>query len=155
MAWCLMTPSHYLNQCWLISKVQWHSSEANFTRDTQAINHYNWSLSQNTCKLILTWWYYTDGLMQRRCNSSAFAMELRLFCIKLLLCYGGLAQEIRNSIANAHELRLSCTNPSMWLLEEGNIYKNKIYFATKVKFENNNLETVFLLNKASWINSAK
>ena len=26
MAWCLMAPSHYLNQCWLIiSKVQWHS----------------------------------------------------------------------------------------------------------------------------------
>ena len=28
MAWCLMAPSHYLNQCWLfISKVLWHSSE--------------------------------------------------------------------------------------------------------------------------------
>ena len=27
-------PSHYLNQCWLIiSKIQWHSSEGNFTRD--------------------------------------------------------------------------------------------------------------------------
>ena len=31
MACCLMAPSHYLNQCWLIiSKVQWHSSECNF-----------------------------------------------------------------------------------------------------------------------------
>ena len=30
-----VTPSHYLNQCWLIiSKVQWHSSEHNCTRDT-------------------------------------------------------------------------------------------------------------------------
>ena len=29
MAWCLMEPSHYLNQCWLIiSKVMWHSPEA-------------------------------------------------------------------------------------------------------------------------------
>ena len=28
MARCLMAPSHYLNQCWLIiSKVLWHSSE--------------------------------------------------------------------------------------------------------------------------------
>ena len=28
MAWCLMAPSHYLNQCWLIiSKVLWHLSE--------------------------------------------------------------------------------------------------------------------------------
>ena len=27
MAWCLTAPSHYLNQCWLISKLPWHSSE--------------------------------------------------------------------------------------------------------------------------------
>ena len=30
MACCLMAPSHYLNQCWvIISKVYWHSSEGN------------------------------------------------------------------------------------------------------------------------------
>ena len=41
MAWCLMAPSHYLNQCWLISKkVQWHLSEDNFTQGTSAINRY-------------------------------------------------------------------------------------------------------------------
>ena len=35
MACCLMAPSHYLNQCWLIiSKIQLHSSDGNFTRDT-------------------------------------------------------------------------------------------------------------------------
>ena len=29
--WCLMAPSHYLNQCWLIIKdVMWHSSESIF-----------------------------------------------------------------------------------------------------------------------------
>ena len=40
MACCLTAPSHYLNQCWLIiSEVQWHSSEGNFTGDTLAINH--------------------------------------------------------------------------------------------------------------------
>ena len=40
MACCLTAPSHYLNQCWLIiSRVQWHSSECNFTRDTSAISH--------------------------------------------------------------------------------------------------------------------
>ena len=40
MAWCLTAPSHYLNQCWIIiSKVQRHSSEGNFTIDTSAINH--------------------------------------------------------------------------------------------------------------------
>ena len=43
MAWCLMAPSHYLNQCWLIiSKVKWHSSKGEFTRDTSAINHWNY-----------------------------------------------------------------------------------------------------------------
>ena len=32
---CLTAPSHYLNQCWLIiSKIQLHSSDGNFTRDT-------------------------------------------------------------------------------------------------------------------------
>ena len=39
MACCLTAPSHYLDWCWLtISKIQWHSSEGNFTRDNSAIN---------------------------------------------------------------------------------------------------------------------
>ena len=43
MACCLTPPSHYLNQCWLIiSKVEWHSSKGKFTRDTSAINHWNY-----------------------------------------------------------------------------------------------------------------
>ena len=33
MACCLMAPSHYLNQSWLIvSKAQWHSSKGNFRK---------------------------------------------------------------------------------------------------------------------------
>ena len=40
MACCLMAPSHYLNQCWLIIiKVWWHSSEGNFMRDPSATIH--------------------------------------------------------------------------------------------------------------------
>ena len=40
MAYFLMAPSHYLNQCWLIiSKVLWHSSEDHFLRDTLATIH--------------------------------------------------------------------------------------------------------------------
>ena len=36
----LTTPSHYINQHWLInSKVQWTSKERNFTRDTPGTNH--------------------------------------------------------------------------------------------------------------------
>ena len=41
MACCLTAPSHYLNKCWLIiSKVQWHPSQSNFTKDTSAISHW-------------------------------------------------------------------------------------------------------------------
>ena len=39
MACCLMAPSHYLNQCWLIiSQVLWHLPEDNFTQNTQYIH---------------------------------------------------------------------------------------------------------------------
>ena len=40
MACCLMAPSHYLNQCWLIiSKFQWHSSEAILWK--RCLNHHS------------------------------------------------------------------------------------------------------------------
>ena len=43
MAGCLTTPSHYMNQCWLIiSKVEWHLSKGKFTSDNSAINHWNY-----------------------------------------------------------------------------------------------------------------
>ena len=38
MACCLMAPSHYRNQCWLIfSKVQWHPLEGNCTKIAQSL----------------------------------------------------------------------------------------------------------------------
>ena len=41
LALCLMAPSHYLNQCWLIfSKVLWHSSEGNFAGNAPDINYW-------------------------------------------------------------------------------------------------------------------
>ena len=43
MACCLMAPSHYMNQCWIIiSVVQWFSSAGNFTTDTLVINRQNY-----------------------------------------------------------------------------------------------------------------
>ena len=46
MACCLMAPSHYLNQCWLIvSEALRHSPEGNFTEDAQAI--YPWYQFEN------------------------------------------------------------------------------------------------------------
>ena len=39
MACCLMAPSHYLNQCWLIiSDVFWHLSEGNSTGNAVTLN---------------------------------------------------------------------------------------------------------------------
>ena len=40
MACCLSAPSHYLNQCSLITKVQWSSSEGNFVWDITAQGSY-------------------------------------------------------------------------------------------------------------------
>ena len=41
MTCCLTTPSHYLNQCWLIiSEVFWHSYEGGFTGNAQDIYHW-------------------------------------------------------------------------------------------------------------------
>ena len=38
MACCLTATNHYLNQCWHIIMVQWHSYEGSFTIDTSAID---------------------------------------------------------------------------------------------------------------------
>ena len=43
MACCLTAPSHYLNQCWLISKVPWHSSEGIIMRRYQSVKQ-DWKL---------------------------------------------------------------------------------------------------------------
>ena len=40
MACCLTAPSHYLNQCWVITNmVQWQSPKSYFTINTSAINY--------------------------------------------------------------------------------------------------------------------
>ena len=45
MACCLPTPSHYMNQCWLIIKaVPWHSPGSNFTRNAYGFNPYLFKL---------------------------------------------------------------------------------------------------------------
>ena len=42
MACCLVTPSHYLNQCWLlINELKCHSPEINLTASARPISQYN------------------------------------------------------------------------------------------------------------------
>ena len=51
MACCLTSPSHYLNQCWLIiSEVNWHSYLGNFTRYASTVNHWN-PLENYICRI--------------------------------------------------------------------------------------------------------
>ena len=43
MGCCLMAPSHYLNQCWLlISEILWHSPESNLIVRAHAFILYDW-----------------------------------------------------------------------------------------------------------------
>ena len=54
---CLMPPSHYLNQCWLISNVvQWHLSDGNFRGNAYDISYQdvyrNW-LTHSKCQTFL------------------------------------------------------------------------------------------------------
>ena len=59
--------SHYLNQCWLISNVKWHSYEGHFTTDSPGIDHYP---SKNYRQFSST------ILIQFSCNSHAIIDEI-------------------------------------------------------------------------------
>ena len=51
MAWCLMAPSHCLNQCWLvINDVLWYSSEIKFTAHIQA---HGGTTEEGNCSYLL------------------------------------------------------------------------------------------------------
>ena len=56
MACCLMAPSHYLNQCWLlISEILWHSPKSNFTASTQTTSLYNEFEKYTVSNICTTW----------------------------------------------------------------------------------------------------
>ena len=80
---------------------------------------------------------HSNALMLKRCNSSADALELHLYCNKLSIWspngywevfsndswnpgiqMDGLVQERHKSIANTLEFCLSCTNPSRSFLPD-------------------------------------
>ena len=50
---CLLAPSHYLNQCWLvISEIKWQSPEDDYTKDSSDINCWNKHNKANLRDLI-------------------------------------------------------------------------------------------------------
>ena len=66
MACCLMAPSHYLNQCWLIiSKVLWHSSEDIIIRseDTKQLNKIENSIFRITSRSPRGQWVNDENIM--------------------------------------------------------------------------------------------
>ena len=78
---CLTTQSYYLNQCWLITrKVQWHSPDDEFTRDTRSIND-NFYLSEISFKFPRVQWVNLWCVRNRRkCNG------LVLFLLEFVIC---------------------------------------------------------------------
>ena len=95
MACCLMALSHYLNQCWLfISKIQWHSSAGNFTRDTSAINHQN-ELQNYLPKISLKsprdqWVKVSNSaifLLPIICCAPDLSLAFSLFCLRVPLTF--------------------------------------------------------------------
>ena len=59
MAWCLMAPSHYLKQCWLIIKgVHWHSPESNFARNAHELNVQHLSVDHSVKFLSYIQWVH-------------------------------------------------------------------------------------------------
>ena len=73
MACCLTAPSHYLNQSWhIISKVQRHSYEVNFTIYNSAINHWNYLenyLSKISFKSPRGQWVNTNKIFRKHVNT--------------------------------------------------------------------------------------
>ena len=82
MACCLTTPSHNLNQCWLITgKVLWHSPEGNFTGSAPDI--YPWYEFENYWIEIAAAypkdWFNPlcpSNAKWRHCNGSTFAQVM-------------------------------------------------------------------------------
>ena len=67
MACCLMAPSHYLDQYWLINKVLWHSPEGDFTGNAQ--DSYSWCRFENK-RLKNTARYPRHQWVNFKCNLS-------------------------------------------------------------------------------------
>ena len=67
MACCLPSPSHYINQCWLIiSEVLWHSPEGDFTENVK--DFYPNSISPRGQWVNALW--PSDAIWWQRCGST-------------------------------------------------------------------------------------
>ena len=93
MACYLMSPSHYLNQSWLIvSKVEWYSSKDQFTRDTSAISHWNYLENcTNDIKLPFVdqshWKMYTSPGPLFACWNIFKLKHIHVFKFHISACY--------------------------------------------------------------------
>ena len=66
MAWCLMAPSHCLDQCWhIINEVFWHSLEGNITRSAYPYHGFRYYTFEN---------YYISQISMSKIHISLLAV---------------------------------------------------------------------------------
>ena len=104
MAWCLVAPSHYLNQCWLIMEVLWHCTKhsnlkgnadniAEIRMEIKAV--YQPESNQLTLVKCLSIWAATHTRMLPGC----ITMVVRINILKMQKCHqmGPIIDSITNT----------------------------------------------------------
>ena len=108
MAFCLMAPRHYLNQCWLvIRKILWHLHESNFTGNEQAVILYyefeNYALEITATSPRSQWVNGLDSISFTMKSMTAcmhvYCMVLRYHCV--------CAQPMRDDVTMWRHLSLA------------------------------------------------
>ena len=107
MACCLITPSHYLNQYWLvIRELQWQPLEGNFTRDTSVMN--NWNQFENYLNNIS----FKSAMSQESCKLPQYFPIHAIFCNSETILFPNIniskmsLPKSRWKIWNCHQNRL-------------------------------------------------
>ena len=76
MAWCLITPSHYLNHCWIIIRsFPWSLPESNFTGGAHEVNRHYVS-RDNTFKITISPWGQWVNTLRPRENGRQFTDDI-------------------------------------------------------------------------------
>ena len=90
MACCLMAPSHYLNQCWLLKReVRWHSPESYFAQATTLYNEFENYTFEITATAPNSQW--VNPLCAEFCSGN---MKIYLHFLELLYTQMMLSTEI-------------------------------------------------------------
>ena len=126
MACCLMAPSHYLNQCWLIiSEALWHSPQGNFTGNAQDI--YPWYEFENYQLKFTSTSLRGQGLNTFMLNCLYKIFLNMIYSSLQYQCIWSLSWKLQLTFHfifwwNFHGLCTLCTILLSYLIEKKNIY---------------------------------